>query len=54
MTQQIYFSKYHGLGNDFIVIDAISQRIDVQLVQKKRPLYVIAILELERMGFYYY
>lgn len=32
MTQQtnkIQFAKMHGLGNDFVVIDAISQQIDV-------------------------
>lgn len=27
MTQQIQFTKMHGLGNDFIVIDAINQSI---------------------------
>jgi diaminopimelate epimerase len=30
---QIQFSKMHGLGNDFIVIDAINQTIDLTLQQ---------------------
>ena len=29
MTQLINFSKMHGLGNDFVVIDAISQSIEL-------------------------
>ena len=35
MTQHLNFSKYHGLGNDFIVIDGISQRIDLEKIRKK-------------------
>jgi len=33
MKQPIQFSKMHGLGNDFIVIDAISQEIDLTTAQ---------------------
>lgn len=29
MTQLINFSKMHGLGNDFVVIDAISQTVEL-------------------------
>jgi diaminopimelate epimerase len=32
----IQFSKMHGLGNDFIVIDAINQRIDLTTSQIKQ------------------
>ncbi len=28
MKKPIYFTKMHGLGNDFIVVDAINQRLD--------------------------
>ena len=35
MTQQLHFSKYHGLGNDFIVIDAIAQRVDLLKIKSK-------------------
>jgi len=36
MEQQIKFTKMHGLGNDFMVIDAINQQIDLNetLIQK--------------------
>ncbi|MCX8009365.1 MAG: diaminopimelate epimerase, partial [Patescibacteria group bacterium] len=27
---QIYFTKMHGLGNDFILIDCISQSLNLQ------------------------
>lgn len=30
---EIRFTKMHGLGNDFIVIDAVSQQIDLNAVQ---------------------
>ncbi len=30
MTQSLHFTKMHGLGNDFIVIDTISQKVDWQ------------------------
>jgi diaminopimelate epimerase len=29
MRQKIQFSKMHGLGNDFVVVDAVRQRFDV-------------------------
>ena len=29
MKQTYHFSKYHGLGNDFIIFDGINQRINV-------------------------
>lgn len=31
MRQKIQFTKMHGLGNDFVVVDAIRQRFDVPL-----------------------
>jgi diaminopimelate epimerase len=34
MTQKLYFSKYHGLGNDFIVINGISQRVDTDHIRQ--------------------
>ena len=37
MKQLIHFVKHHGLGNDFILIDGINQRIDQQLLQKEAP-----------------
>lgn len=36
MPQQIKFSKMHGLGNDFVVIDAISQQIQLTPQQVRR------------------
>ena len=33
MSQEIKFTKMHGLGNDFVVIDAISQSIDLTTEQ---------------------
>ena len=33
MKQTYHFSKYHGLGNDFIVFDGINQRIDIEHIQ---------------------
>ena len=38
MKQHYYFSKYHGLGNDFIIIDAIGQRIDEDLIRAEASL----------------
>ena len=35
MRRPIQFSKMHGLGNDFVVIDAISQQIDLTTEQIK-------------------
>lgn len=35
MTPEISFSKLHGLGNDFILIDAINQEIDIKHIQQK-------------------
>ena len=29
MKTTLHFHKYHGLGNDFILIDAISQRVNI-------------------------
>jgi len=29
---KLRFSKMHGLGNDFVIIDAISQRLDIEAV----------------------
>ncbi|RAP29816.1 diaminopimelate epimerase [Candidatus Marinamargulisbacteria bacterium SCGC AG-414-C22] len=34
MIQDLHFAKYHGLGNDFILIDGISQRIDLTKIQQ--------------------
>lgn len=34
MKQTYHFSKYHGLGNDFIIFDGINQRIDLDFIQK--------------------
>ena len=36
MSQAIKFTKMHGLGNDFVVIDAISQRINLSTEQIKK------------------
>jgi len=33
---EIHFAKMHGLGNDFVVIDAISQAINLTSAQMKR------------------
>jgi diaminopimelate epimerase len=33
MRQKIQFNKMHGLGNDFVVIDAIRQRLDIDYAQ---------------------
>lgn len=38
MKQQTYFSKWHGHGNDFMLIDAITQRIDQRLIEQKAPI----------------
>lgn len=35
MKQVIYFSKYHGLGNDFLIIDGINQRVDRALLKQE-------------------
>ena len=35
MSQHLRFSKYHGCGNDFIIIDGISQRIDMTTIKEK-------------------
>lgn len=37
MKQLIHFVKHHGLGNDFILIDGINQRIDHDAVKKEAP-----------------
>ncbi len=36
MSQEIKFTKMHGLGNDFVVINAISQAIDLSARQIKQ------------------
>jgi len=33
---EIHFAKMHGLGNDFVVIDAISQAVNLTAAQMKR------------------
>ena len=33
MKQTYHFSKYHGLGNDFIIFDGINQRINIDHIQ---------------------
>tara|TARA_B100001989_G_scaffold249286_1_gene224309 strand:+ start:586 stop:1428 length:843 start_codon:yes stop_codon:yes gene_type:complete len=38
MRQNINFSKLHGLGNDFILIDGINQRIDCDLLKAEASL----------------
>ena len=37
MKQHYCFSKYHGLGNDFILLDGIAQRIDQSRLLKDIP-----------------
>lgn len=37
MKQLIHFTKHHGLGNDFILVDGINQRIDHEYIQKQAP-----------------
>lgn len=37
MSQKIQFSKLHGLGNDFVVINALSQRVDVAAIRALTP-----------------
>ena len=38
MKQILHFSKFHGLGNDFIILDGINQRIDLDLLRQETPL----------------
>ncbi|MBH38007.1 diaminopimelate epimerase [bacterium] len=33
MKQTYHFSKYHGLGNDFIIFDGLNQRINIDHIQ---------------------
>ncbi len=33
MTMQLHFTKMHGLGNDFVIFDAIAQNIDLSKAQ---------------------
>ncbi len=35
MKQHLHFIKYHGLGNDFILVDGINHRVDIELLQKE-------------------
>jgi diaminopimelate epimerase len=35
MKQHLHFIKYHGLGNDFILVDGINHRVDTELLQKE-------------------
>ncbi|MAH81490.1 MAG: diaminopimelate epimerase [Rickettsiales bacterium] len=62
MTQHLNFSKYHGLGNDFIVIDGISQRIDMDKLRTLTPQFcerhrgvgadgIVVLLESEECDF---
>ena len=62
MTQHLNFSKYHGLGNDFIVIDGISQRIDMDKLRSLTPQFcerhrgvgadgIVVLLESEECDF---
>jgi diaminopimelate epimerase len=36
MSQLIYFTKMHGLGNDFVVIDAVSRALSLSHTQIRR------------------
>ena len=38
MKQTLHFSKYQGLGNDFILLDGINQRIELAVLKKEVPL----------------
>ena len=38
MKQTLNFSKYHGLGNDFILIDGINQRVKLDVLKLEVPL----------------
>ena len=34
MKQRLRFTKMHGLGNDFILVDAVNQRIRLESVSE--------------------
>jgi len=64
MTMEIEFTKMHGLGNDFVVIDAINQDIDlsedeVRLIADRHfgvgcdQLLLVEVAELDDVDFVY-